>query len=98
MRKSAPTTNSHSLAYCLRGASRGDCDLCIMINAYYEPLTFTVQEVRPGGWKRAIGTGLESPDDIAEPGQEPMLAAKEYRLCPRSVAVLIGQAVGTTAS
>ena len=90
--------NSHSLAYCLRGASQGDCDLCIMINAYHEPLTFTIQEVRPGGWKRAIDTGLESPDDITEPGQEPMLAAKEYRLCPRSVVVLIGQAAGTTAS
>ena len=36
--------DSHSLAYCLRGASQGDCDIYVMINAYHEPLTFEIQE------------------------------------------------------
>ena len=40
--------NSHSLAYCLRGASQGDCDLYVMINAYHEPLSFTIQESAVG--------------------------------------------------
>jgi glycogen operon protein len=35
--------HSHTLAYALHGASQGDDDLYVMINAYHEPLTFTVQ-------------------------------------------------------
>lgn len=82
--------NSHSLAYCLRGASQSDCDLYVMINAYHEPLSFTIQETRSGGWKRAIDTSLQSPYDIAEPGREVAVTSMEYRVNARSVAVLIG--------
>ncbi|MGZ3304125.1 MAG: glycogen debranching protein, partial [Isosphaeraceae bacterium] len=87
--------NSHSLAYCLRGASHGDCDLYVMINAYHEPLTFEIQESASGGWKRAIDTGLESPDDIVEPGREVAVTSMEYRVHARSVVVLIGETAGT---
>ena len=87
--------NSHSLAYCLRGASQGDCDLYVMINAYHEPLSFTIQESPSGSWKRAIDTGLESPDDIAEPGREVAVTSMEYRVHARSVVVLIGETAGT---
>ena len=83
--------HSHSLAYCLRGGSQGDCDMYVMINAYHEPLSFTIQETRPGGWKRAIDTGLESPNDIVEPGGEFAVTSREYRVDARSVAVLIGE-------
>ncbi len=62
--------DSHSLAYCLHGASQGDCDLYVMINAYHEPLVFEIQEGSAGGWRRVIDTGLDSPLDIADPGQE----------------------------
>jgi isoamylase len=82
---------SHSLAYCLRGASQGDCDLYVMINAYHEPLTFQIQENISGGWRRAIDTGLESPNDIADPGREAIVPSTEYRVHARSVAVLIGE-------
>ncbi len=87
--------NSHSLAYCLRGASQGDCDLYVMINAYHEPLSFTIQESGSGGWNRAIDTGLESPDDIVEPGREVAVTSMEYRVDARSVVVLIGETAGT---
>ena len=46
-----------------------------MINAYHEPLDFEIQESPPGGWRRAIDTGLDSPDDIAEPGEEAAVAS-----------------------
>ena len=50
--------DSHSLAYRLRGASQGDCDLYVMINAYREPLTFAIQDEGPG---RAAGSGRSTP-------------------------------------
>ena len=45
-----------------------------MINAYHEPLDFEIQESPAGGWRRAIDTGLDSPLDIAEPGEEAPVA------------------------
>jgi glycogen operon protein len=82
--------NSHSVAYCLHGASQGDCDLYVMINAYHEPLDFEIQECPAGGWRRAIDTGLESPFDIADPGEEPPVPSLKYRVQPRAVVVLLG--------
>lgn len=80
--------DSHSIALALRGASEGDCDLYVMINAYHAPLTFAIQEGRPGCWRRAIDTGLPSPDDIAHPERGPVVPSSEYRVQSRSVVVL----------
>ena len=82
------THESRSLAYHLRGGSRDDQDLYVMINAWWEDLTFAIQA--PGPWMRAIDTGLESPDDIAESGKEVPLAEAAYRVRARSVVVLVG--------
>jgi glycogen operon protein len=82
--------DSHSVAFCLHGASQNDCDLYVMINAYHEPLDFEIQESPPGGWRRAIDTGLDSPLDIAEPGEEPAVSSLRYRVAPRSVVALLG--------
>jgi glycogen operon protein len=79
---------SHSVAYCLHGASQEDCDLYVMINGYHEPLEFEVQESPVGGWRRAIDTALRSPLDIAEEGAEPFVPSLRYRVLPRSIVVL----------
>jgi glycogen operon protein len=80
--------DSHSLTFALRGASEGDSDLYVMINAYHEPLTFTIQEGSPGRWRRAIDTGLPGPDDIDHPDRGPLVPSCEYRVQARSVVVL----------
>lgn len=80
--------NSHTLAYCLRSASQRDGDLYVMINAYWEDLTFTIQEGRAGDWRRVVDTSLPSPDDVVEPGNEVQLASLDYRVPARSVVVL----------
>jgi glycogen operon protein len=80
---------SHTLAFCLRGASQGDGDLYVMINAYWEELTFVVQEGQPEDWCRAVDTSLPSPKDFCKPGKERRLQSLNYRLGPRSVVVLI---------
>jgi glycogen operon protein len=83
------TYHSHSLAFCLRDASQGDQDLYVMINAYWEPLTFTIQERAAGDWKRVVDTSLSSPEDFCEPGYEVPLRDQTCVLQPRSVVVLI---------
>jgi isoamylase len=80
---------SHSLAFCLHGASQQDEDLYVMINAYWENLHFTVQEGEAADWKRVVDTSLLSPFDFAAPGTEPRLASMVYTVKARSVVVLL---------
>jgi glycogen operon protein len=56
---------SHTLAYVIHGTSQGDTDIYVMINAYWQDVSFTLQE--PGPWSRVIDTNRASPDDIGNP-------------------------------
>ena len=79
---------SHSLAFCLHGASQQDVDLYVMINAYWEDLNFTIQEGKGGPWQRVIDTSLDSPNDVCEPGAEVRLTSQTYVVKARSIVVL----------
>ncbi len=88
-----------SLAYRLDGskaeidADRDDNDFFFMFNAFAEQQEFCVCEPPKGkSWYLAIDTGLLSPEDILEPGQERLLPTQSrYPLKPRSVAVLMAK-------
>jgi isoamylase len=80
---------SRSFAYHLSGASQGDDDLYVMVNASWKPLEFAVQEGRPSEWQRVVDTAQESPDDIREPGQKAPEISMRYTAGPRSVVVLV---------
>src|SRR5262249_1880199 len=81
--------NSHTLAYCLHGASEQDRDIYAMINAYWEPLDFQVCEGAGSEWVRVVDTTRTSPNDILEPGREEPLSAGTVRVGPRSIVVLL---------
>jgi glycogen operon protein len=80
--------NSHTLSFCLRGASQQDSDLYVMINAFWQDLDFTVQEGQPGEWKRIADTGLPSPSDFIESSAAVPLTNATYQVKSRSVVVL----------
>jgi len=80
---------SHSLAYSLKGASLGDSDLYVMINAYWEALTFMIQEGQPRDWRIAVNTSQQSPNDIFASGGEPAISSLTYDVQPRSIVVLL---------
>jgi isoamylase len=79
---------SRSLAYCLVGERFEEGDLYVMINAYWEPVRFHIQESRARDWKRLVDTSRVSPEDIAEPGNEWPVGSPDYEVAPRSVVVL----------
>ncbi|HEY3285342.1 MAG TPA: isoamylase [Armatimonadota bacterium] len=81
--------DSHSLAFFLQGASQGDRSLYVMVNAYWEALTFRIQEGKPEDWVRVVDTSLPSPSDIADPGQETALWSLNYTVAARSTVVLM---------
>jgi glycogen operon protein len=60
-------------------------DLYVIANAYWEPLTFTVQA--SGRWLRIVDTALPPPDDIVEPDSAPA-AGPHYAVAARSVVIL----------
>jgi isoamylase len=80
---------SRSIAYHLSGASQNDDDVYVMVNAYWKSLEFVVQKGRPREWQRVVATGLESPDDICEPGRGVPLTSVRYNAGPRSLVVLL---------
>ncbi|MEX0760012.1 MAG: hypothetical protein WD100_10570, partial [Tistlia sp.] len=80
---------SQELAYRLRGAEQGDCDLYVMINGSARDLLFRIQ-APDTAWRVAIDTAGPAPFDIAEPGREPPLAEPERPVAARSLVVLLG--------
>jgi glycogen operon protein len=82
--------HSRSLAFCLHGASQGDDDVYVMINAYWESLEFEVQEGAAQDWKRIVDTALPGPDDFSEHGLA--LDRTKYVVAPRSIVVLLRSA------
>jgi glycogen operon protein len=84
--------NSCELAYRLRGASEGDCDLFVMVNA--SPREVGFRSIPAGvAWRLAVDTGAGERLEIREPGSEPVVAGGEYRVLPHSVVVLLGRNV-----
>lgn len=84
------THNSHTLAYCLDGASQGDRDIYVMINTYWQDLLFTIQEGTFLKWCRVADTSLDSPNDIFEQGDEEPMQSLQYNVKARSIVILIG--------
>ena len=83
---------SHSVACTVRPRQRQiPLWLHVMFNAYWEPLDFELP-LAPGaasaGWQRWIDTSLEWPEDIMDAAAAPTVPGMQYRVAPRSVAIL----------
>ena len=82
--------DSHSLAFCLHGASQNDDGIYVMINAYWQELEFHIQEGTPEEWSRIVDTALPSPSDFSDRG-DPLTTTSYRFVAPRSVVVLLRQ-------
>jgi glycogen operon protein len=88
------SNQSHSLALCATVAKQ-NFSFHLMLNAYWEPLEFELpagQDIGKNPWRRWIDTSLESPDDIVDWADAPLVGRQAYRAGPRSVVVLIADA------
>jgi len=83
------SNTAHALSFHLRGNAEGDRDIYVMVNAFWEPLNFAIQEGAANEWLRVIDTALDSPLDFSVAGNEPRLGPMEYAVQPRSVVVLL---------
>jgi glycogen operon protein len=79
---------SHSLAL-EADLRREGVRVYIILNAYWEPLTFELPKLENGAaWQRWIDTALESPDDIVPWKLAPTLQGTTYAAEARSVVLL----------
>ena len=79
---------SHSLAFEIREAAGAD-HLYVALNAYWEPLAFTLPALPEGHtWRRIVDTARPAPDDIPDPDAPPPVEGFTYRVEARSCIVL----------
>ena len=80
---------SHALAFTLDSLRR-TFQFHVILNAYWEPLTFELPAVPDGEqrWRRCIDTALAAPDDIRRLDSAPAVASGVYVAQPRSVTLL----------
>lgn len=86
------SAGSHSLAFTAQFPS-GDLFFHAILNAYWEPLEFELPPPGKDGeaWRRWIDTSLESPQDIVEWQDAPVVSEQSYRAGPRTVIVLFAR-------
>ncbi len=80
---------SHQLAYCLHGASQGDRDIYVMLNAGANDVKFQVQEGRAAEWARVVDTSRPSPQDIVPDDEAVRLGSTACLVRARSAVVLL---------
>ena len=78
--------NSHAFAFCLHNESGPQ--LYAMVNAFWEPLTFALQEGSPAMWQVFVDTSLEAPHDLVGDSSAPALDSASCVVGARSVVVL----------
>jgi isoamylase len=86
--------DSHSIALTVWSLS-GRAVFHVMVNAWRQPLEFTLPPVRelPGRcWQRWLDTSLASPDDIVPLDDVPVVESESYELPPHALAVLFARA------
>ena len=68
----------------------------LMVNAYWEALDFEIPPVEAGHalWRRCLDTFLDSPDDIREWADAPVVKDPAYWVQPRSVVLLLARHEG----
>jgi glycogen operon protein len=82
----------------LHGCPDGSHEHIYLIsNAHWEAHEFELPVIPGWQWVRVVDTSFESPDDIAEPGEERTLSdPRSYAAGPRSTVVLMGLECGAS--
>jgi len=81
--------HSHSLAFSLHHPDAKEY-LYVVLNAYWEPLTFELPSLKRGlAWHRIVDTSLSAPDDFQSQETATRVRGSSYRVSDRSSLVLM---------
>jgi len=85
------SADSHSLAFTIRGMQE---QFHIILNAYWEPLTFQLPPISGDGilgWRRVVDTSLDPPQDFCNLADAPCIEDSKYTAQPRSVVIFAAE-------
>jgi len=85
------SADSHSLAFTIRGMQE---QFHIILNAYWEPLTFQLPPISGDGlikWRRVVDTSLDPPQDFCSLVNAPCIEESAYTTRPRSVVIFAAE-------
>jgi len=82
--------HARALAWTVAG-SLAHSDIHVMVNMYWEPLTFEIPQIYERAWYTAVNTALPSPQDINAPGNEALVNSNHVEVSGRSIVVLISR-------
>lgn len=81
---------ARALAFTLGGLD-GEADLHVMMNMYWDALTFELPEIKGYSWYRIADTSYASPKDFVEREDADCISGASYLLAGRSIAILINK-------
>ncbi|MBK1702792.1 glycogen debranching protein GlgX [Thiococcus pfennigii] len=76
------------LAFTLSGRTAEEAPLHVLLNMDDEPQTFALPVLPDWTWRRAVDTGLDTPEDISPPLEQPAVTGGSYRAGPHTIVVL----------
>ncbi len=82
--------HARALAWTVAG-SLAHSDIHVMVNMFWEPLTFEIPQIYERAWYTAVNTALPSPQDINAPGNEVLVNSHHVEVSGRSIVVLISR-------
>ena len=82
--------HARALAWTVAG-SLAHSDIHVMVNMFWEPLTFEIPQIYERAWYTAVNTALPSPQDINAPGNEALVNSHHVEVSGRSIVVLISR-------
>lgn len=80
--------SDRAFAFHLDGSAEADADFYVMVNAWWEPLDFVVQENTTETWRVIFNSAVAAPADFFEAGTEPVLAGSGFQVAGRSIVIL----------
>ena len=82
--------HARALAWTVAG-SLAHSDIHVMVNMFWEPLTFEIPQIYERAWYTAVNTAMPSPQDINAPGNEVLVNSHHVEVSGRSIVVLISR-------
>ena len=82
--------HARALAWTVAG-SLAHSDIHVMVNMFWEPLTFEIPQIYERAWYTAVNTAKPSPQDINAPGNEVLVNSHHVEVSGRSIVVLISR-------
>ncbi len=84
-------SSARVLAFTLAGRTDEEPPLHVLLNMDHVPHDFALPSLSDRAWHRAVDTGLQPPEDVVPPLEQPLVDGTRYHAAPHTLVVLEGR-------